>query len=276
MIPMARPILGPGATVLALSKPRHDILLLDMSRPKALADLGLIVLLVLAAELVAQLAALGAVRLAVGADFDPSMFDDPAFERITSMVLLPFRALGVLVVVLALVRLRGQTRRAIGASTPRWALDALIGAGATLAAFVLIYMWQFLVWLVWPEMIKQMMENADRLIALIPKLHPLSLCGVACIVGIYEEVLFRGFLLPRLRRVTNSWPLAIIISTAVFTALHAGDQTFAALGPITILSLVFSVVTVWRRSIVPAIVGHAAFDFAQFVGLYIAYGDKWT
>ena len=45
-----------------------------------------------------------------------------------------------------------------------------------------------------------------------------------------------------------------MLNTAIFTALHAPDQTVAALGPITILSLVFSVVTVWRRSIVPAIV----------------------
>ena len=84
---------------------------------------------------------------------------------------------------------------------------------------------------------------------------------MAATVGVYEELLFRGFLMTRLRRGTGSWTVAVLISTSIFTALHAPDQMPVALVPIAILSLVFSMVTVWRRSLIPAVVAHTLFDF---------------
>ena len=80
----------------------------------------------------------------------------------------------------------------------------------------------------------------------------------------------------RLRRTTGSWTLAVLISTAVFTGLHAIEQTLPALLLITILSLVFSVVTIWRKSIIPAVVAHALFDFSQFLLMSLTAGDSWT
>jgi membrane protease YdiL (CAAX protease family) len=119
-------------------------------------------------------------------------------------------------------------------------------------------------------------ENVERILELIPNMSLLVFGGVALVIGLYEELLFRGFLMPRLRRWTGSWTIAVLISTALFTALHAFDQTTGALVPIGILSLVFSLVTIWRRSIVPAIIGHFLFDWSQFIGLYVIAGDRWT
>ena len=68
---------------------------------------------------------------------------------------------------------------------------------------------------------------------------------------------------------------ALPILQQIFTVLHAGDQELAALGPITILALVFSVMTIWRKSIVPAIVAHFLFDWSQFLFLYYSAGDNW-
>ena len=117
---------------------------------------------------------------------------------------------------------------------------------------------------------------AERIIQMVPRLRPLGFAGVALVISIYEELLFRGFLMTRLRRGTGSWTLAVVLSTAVFTALHAFDQTASALVAVTILSLVFSGVTIWRRSIIPAIVAHALFDLSQFLLLNLQAGDSWT
>ncbi len=46
-----------------------------------------------------------------------------------------------------------------------------------------------------------------------------------------------------------------------------------ALVVVGILSITFSLLTIWRRSIIPAIVTHTLFDFSQFVGLYYLMGD---
>ncbi len=143
-------------------------------------------------------------------------------------------------------------------------------------AFGLSVATNLLLWLAWPDLTDQMMENARRIVDMVPKLHPLGFAAVAVMIGVYEELLFRGFLMTRLRRASGSWVVAVMISTAIFTALHALDQTPAALVPITILSVVFSVATIWRRSIVPAIIAHTLWNFCQFLYLYAAPEDVWT
>jgi hypothetical protein len=50
----------------------------------------------------------------------------------------------------------------------------------------------------------------------------------------------------------------------------------SALVVVAILSLVFSLATIWRRSIIPAIIAHALFDLSQLLLLYVQAGDSWT
>jgi membrane protease YdiL (CAAX protease family) len=152
----------------------------------------------------------------------------------------------------------------------------LLGVVAMAASYGLIMVWQVLVWYFWPEFMDDMNENVDRLLALVPKAHPLTFGALALAVGLYEELIFRGFIMPRLRRATQSWVIAVVLSTALFTLPHLLEQTVSALIPITILSVVFSLVTIWRKSVVPAIIGHFLFNWSQFVGLYVVGGDNWT
>jgi membrane protease YdiL (CAAX protease family) len=82
--------------------------------------------------------------------------------------------------------------------------------------------------------------------------------------------------MPRLRRATGSWVLAVALSTVPFAMLHLLDQQAIAIGPIAILSIVFSVVTIMRRSIVPAIIGHTLFNLSQFLALVYQAGNTWN
>ena len=119
-------------------------------------------------------------------------------------------------------------------------------------------------------------NNVGCFIPPIVKFYPLGFTGLAILIGFYEELAFRGFLMTRLRRATGSWTIAVLVSTAIFTALHAIEQTWPALIAITVLSLIFSLVTIWRRSIMPAILGHALFDLFQFLFLQFQMGDSWV
>jgi len=107
-------------------------------------------------------------------------------------------------------------------------------------------------------------------------LRPAEFVPLTAMIGIYEELVFRGFLMTRLRRGTGSWAVAVALSTVIFTSLHAFDQTHSALVVVAILSLVFSLATIWRRSIIPAIIAHALFDLSQLLLLYVQAGDSWT
>jgi membrane protease YdiL (CAAX protease family) len=119
------------------------------------------------------------------------------------------------------------------------------------------------------------LKNADMIMKAVPRVSPALFLFVSLVIGYYEELIFRGILMTRLRRVTGSWALAVIGNSAVFIPLHLMDQAAAALLAVASLSLIFSIVTIWRRSLVPAILAHALFDFTMFVQLYYTAGDQW-
>lgn len=267
LIPVARPVALPLAW--PTQKQGDAFLLLTSSRASAWADIGLVLPLVVALVLGIELL-LYFWGLAHGKSLQPADLEALAHSHL--IPILTLRAAGVVVLIAAMLRWRRQSWRAVGLAWSPMLLHCVLGVVAMGVCYALTLLWVFLTKWFWPELWDQMTENTQRLIALFPPLKPLEYGAVALMVGVYEELFFRGFLMLRLRRATGSWILALLVSTTFFTALHALDQTNAALVSITILSVVFSVVTIWRRSIVPAIVGHFLFDLMQFIGLYAIKG----
>ncbi|UCE60542.1 MAG: CPBP family intramembrane metalloprotease [Phycisphaerales bacterium] len=261
-IPLARPVVFPESA--PTTQTGHEILLLSASRLDVLADLFVVVLFVVGMDVLVRLV----LSFLVISPELPLGTDLPEIEQALFPPMLAIRTILVIVAVAAILRHRKQGTDSIGVSRIALRLNAAIGIVAILATALLIFMWQMVMLTVWPGLLEQMGENADRIMALVPRLHPLGFVGVSLAVAVYEEVLFRGFLLTRLRRATGSWTIAVVVSTAVFTLLHSIDQTPAAMAPITILALSFCLTTIWRRSIIPAIVGHFFFDLYQFVVLF--------
>lgn len=82
-------------------------------------------------------------------------------------------------------------------------------------------------------------------------------------VAIHEELLFRGLLIPYLRRIGCGWGLAILVSTTVFAALHIAQGWLGVVqifGVGAMLGLFF----VLSRSLLPVIIAHFAFNLLQF------------
>jgi len=267
-IPVARPLaLRPVAAAVD-----GELLLLAEGRSAAWVDIGVLLLCAVAFELFVG----GVVGTAV-AHLD-GWHDLPEERRQRALIVpvLSLRALVVTMLIAALVRHRGQSRRAVGLGRTGWAADLGLGCLATIVAYVLICLWLVGLWMLRAGVFDEMNVNAERLMGMVPRMSPLGFVLLSVLVGGYEELLFRGFLMPRLRRVTGSWAAAVLLSTLLFALLHLGDQEWIAQGPIAILSVVFSVVTIARRSLLPAIVGHALFDFTQFLWLARQAGDAWT
>jgi membrane protease YdiL (CAAX protease family) len=81
-------------------------------------------------------------------------------------------------------------------------------------------------------------------------------------VAVHEELLFRGLLLPYLRRATGSWIAAIAISSVIFGSLHF-HQGSIAMVQITGLAVVLSLMFIVSRSLIAVMVAHFTFDMAQ-------------
>jgi membrane protease YdiL (CAAX protease family) len=278
IIPLARPV---GALDEARELPgdsarrsRHDdpMLLRDMGRGHAALDVVVIIAGLIFAEILFG-TALGAAGVvppkAVGED------GWAAFRRSLLVPSLMFRTVVVAGLVWVMLRARGETSRSVGLTTRQLPINLLLGPAAALVSSGLAYAYIITAVILFPSLERDARENASLLEALIPRMSIWAFALLAMTIGFYEELLVRGFLMTRLRRATNSWVLAVLISTALFVAPHAWDQAAPLMGNITILSLVFSIVTIWRRSLVPAILGHAIFNWVQFIVMCFTAGEDW-
>jgi membrane protease YdiL (CAAX protease family) len=81
-----------------------------------------------------------------------------------------------------------------------------------------------------------------------------SLLPIA-VVGITQEITFRGYLLLRFAAVTRSLPAAVVLSSVLFALIHT-YQGFAGVVSAGVGGLLFALLYLWRRSLLAPIVLH--------------------
>jgi membrane protease YdiL (CAAX protease family) len=107
------------------------------------------------------------------------------------------------------------------------------------------------------------LEERLRLLDAMPISDLGSTIALLIPVAIHEEIIFRGLLLPYLRKVTGHWWVAVVVSGTLFATLHY-VQGWLGVAQIAGVALVFSLVFIRSRSLLVVIVAHFAFDFLQF------------
>ncbi len=134
------------------------------------------------------------------------------------------------------------------------ALGAVAGFGAWLAVLCGVVLFALALSAISGE---ELLPQAPP--AVIPWLaaQPILLrLAIAASAGIVEETFFRGFLQPR---------IGIGLTTLFFALAHLSyDQPIMLVG-VTLLSLLYGLLTRWRQSIWPAIVAHFLFDAIQLL-----------
>lgn len=273
-IPLARKI-DPSAPWPALPPPAHPILLSAQPRRQSILDIAVFVVLFLAFALTGEMIIGLIYREIYSLDF-PN--DDELNSAIARMALFPaiiWRTIVATALILWLTRRQNLPLQSVGLTRGGFAINLLLGIAAFFAIAIGVIVCTTLVQMLFPRLAQEFEKNADMIMDAVPRVRPPIFFVICLFIGFYEELIFRGFLMPRLRRATNSWLLAVLLSTTVFAALHLKDQAAAASIPIVSLSLTFSVLTIWRRSLVPAMLAHALFDFAMFLTLYYSAGPQW-
>ena len=184
-----------------------------------------------------------------------------AREDSNAMFLVVFSAgtLSLLAVVMQRLRKRGQTMESVGLGVPPLGRNLLLGIGITFALLALDYWGVRLVHYLAPGSLE---HDSDETGDLIAAMSLFGLAPFAFLVAVSEELIFRGFLMTRLRRVMGSWTLAVVVSAVLFVACH--DVPPGAIPFIAIPSIVWSVMTIWRKSLVPAITSHFLLDLMLF------------
>ena len=121
--------------------------------------------------------------------------------------------------------------------------------------------------------VEQILKSAGLTSPATPLPHALTasnpaefvLAGVlVSVVAVAEEIIFRGYLMLRLKAVTGSNLWAAILSSIIFSLGH-GDQGTAGVVTVGFMGLFFAVVYLSRRSLVAPIIMHFLQDFIGIV-----------
>jgi membrane protease YdiL (CAAX protease family) len=84
------------------------------------------------------------------------------------------------------------------------------------------------------------------------------------IVALAEEIIFRGYLLTRLKEITENTWLSVFLSTLLFTLGHVYEGT-AGMMAVGYIGLVFSLLFLWKKSLAIVIVLHFLTNFIPIV-----------
>jgi membrane protease YdiL (CAAX protease family) len=80
-----------------------------------------------------------------------------------------------------------------------------------------------------------------------------------------EEVLFRGYVIEKVRQLSGSTALAILVSIAAFSYGHLHGWGSVQLIPVAAGGTVFALLYVWRRDLTSNILAHFLADAAGFL-----------
>ena len=248
---VARPVGAPP-----LARPPSDLELPEVRRGDALLDLALVLL---AAIILPYLPTLLA----------PLAAEDVGVPEIGPLVIFQtWCQAGLAVALLFYFVLRhrikpasfGLRRDRVGGQV-LWGIGALIGVyGALLVTGLLVIM----LYLIWPEVEADLAKRLPFV-----EQMPVDRLGTTLIllvaVAVNEEVIFRGLLMPYLRRVLGSWWWAAVISALIFAGLHVPQQGVLGGGlQIFAIGIVLAVFFVLSRSLLAVTLAHLLFNFVQF------------
>ena len=212
------------------------------------------------------------MRGGAAADVEVTLGRAPHGLRLTSSDLpwLVLRSLAALALVGALLTADGQSARNIGLDAARfprellWGAPALAGAFATHLAVALpiVLFMQLRGGLQEAGLHEQAVERIGVFEGMAGT--PASrLLPALVVLAALEEVVFRGFLLPRARRLSGRWWLAVGVVQLLFGLGHV-YQGPLAVGQTMMLGIYFSVVFLWRVHLGAVIVAHTAFNAIMF------------
>lgn len=140
-------------------------------------------------------------------------------------------------------------------SSPRALITDLLLAGAT--------------WIVWKGLARWLFVllgsgHAASVSPLLPQTMVEQVLWVALSLsaGFAEEVVFRGYLQRQLAAYTGHLPVAMLLQASVFAVAHGyqGGRNCLVIGAFGVL---FSLLSLWRRSLRPGILAHAWTDIAS-------------
>ena len=168
-------------------------------------------------------------------------------------------------VVMTLVLRIGKTRiGTIGLNRNNISRELIYGGLAVIPAYSLTAVFSILLLLIVQSLsgvsAESIVEEKAPFFEAVDQISVWSIIPVMCLVGLYEEVMFRGFLLGRLVTITKRTWLAVALSSILFGSLHIPTQGLIGFVQTAFLGVLLSYLVVWRKNLWVAIGCHAGIN----------------
>jgi membrane protease YdiL (CAAX protease family) len=164
------------------------------------------------------------------------------------------------VVIVWLLRVEGQSLASIGFRRPTWKTFAYGTAGAFAVLTVTATQYALIVPLF--HLNAAVAEGVRAKMMATPFFYRVLIVLRAAVV---EEILFRAYLIEKVRQLTGSWGLALILSVVAFTLAHLSGWGVVQLIPVFGAAVVLGALYVCRRDTAANIITHFITDAAGFL-----------
>jgi len=247
-VPIARPAVPePGELVPPLARAsRQPWKLPAISAPRALAEL----LLLIPAGI---LGGLGVPLLMTGWLVPDERWYNVGNSLGTGLV--------ALCAALFMLRLTGHRPASIGWTRQGFAANVGIGLAGLALTYMFLLTGAVTLVILYPEILSEPTAAQEAIEATFPPMPLLWAIPIMVFVAVWEEFVFRGFVLTRLHALLKRWWLTVPIAAVTFSGIHYLQGLWAMVIIFT-LAMVMGTLFVWRRSLVPSIVYHAVHNVA--------------
>ena len=196
-------------------------------------------------------------------DFIPRLLFLVDLSDISKIVVISFASISLIAFS---IRLRGEKAEDFGLKLKKFRKEISIGFATYIclmaSAYLIMFIFSFFLDV---EMIYE--EKNQTLLELFPK-ETLKFAILSFIPAVFfEELFFRAYLLRRLRQISGSIPIAILISSALFGLGH-GYQNIVGIVTTLVWGVIFAVVYLWRRSIVSVCFAHLLNNILLLLALH--------
>lgn len=172
-----------------------------------------------------------------------------------------------------LVSLGRRRLSSIGITARRFFIDVGLGLAAWVAAYLALLFAVLALIMLHPGLLDERPAAQRAIEESFPRLKLWEILLLCVGVAVYEEIVFRGFLLTRLLAIVRRWWLAVPIGTLAFGLMHF-RQGGLAVAVVCFLGAVMSMLFVWRRSLVAPITMHVIHNVLMF-SLLKAVSESW-
>ncbi|HEX3128038.1 MAG TPA: CPBP family intramembrane glutamic endopeptidase [Thermoanaerobaculia bacterium] len=180
---------------------------------------------------------------------------------------LVFRSVQVSWLVLYLVSRSQEPWSRFGIVQPRLIRDSLAAFGALMAAYFGYAIYASMAMAAFStEAVRQDTSHLTELFQAptVPE-QTLLVIVAAALNGFAEELVMRGYLIPRFEHLLGSTAKAVVLSALLFASYHFYQGFFGA-GSALVIGLVFGTIFGWTRRLWPVAAAHALLDISSRLG----------